>query len=196
MSVFAANPADLTNSHRPCPVHFSKYANDVKSWYLLDIAPIGKSDSMLVCRWQTNDEGLVQYQLIYAKMVNPLLDVAFNAELWKGSPNREDLVVDIHTKTNTIGLALWVPFQSENDLLVGPRVSHKGFTAYATVGNGSSPLYGISYCQRGNRVDLAWAPSNTCWIRASKPFGKVIPELRVKLTKDESFFGFAIAYCP
>lgn len=194
-SFAANNPANLITNHQPCPeLRFVKVAYDGGPRFLLGIMPAGEGASVSLCQWQSEDNSQKQTQVVYARKMTPCLEAAVNLEKWDGRANRQDLVGDIHTADKKYGLAVWIPMQGENNLLLGPRIKKGEITLFSTMGKEVKPLVGINYCHNKLSIDLAHGQENT-WVRISKPNDNIIPEIRIKWNENDTFAGLGIGLC-
>lgn len=194
ISVQAANPADLTADFRAFPGYYSKLAYDAGPWFALQIVPLGKSASLTMCRWQSENGQLVQNEVAISSRLNKSVDVALNVEKWQGGRDATDVVLDLHQ--GKLGLGVHLPLLGDDTVKLGPRIGFGNFTAYATVPlDGGPRLYGLTHTKHDLEVDVAFG-NQTTFARASYWRGNVVPELRLKFTHEETFIGFALAYYP
>jgi len=197
---FAGNPADLTDSYRFYEGQFYKLTYDGGPKWAWATLPIDKDVSVSFYNWEDKEGTDRLFQLIVAKRFTPWLDVAFSNEgEWvnKEFTTRQKIAVDLHNKN--LGMGIIIPMQPEEEIQVSPRIKINDFVAYATFSEDSDPLYGLSYCKKGMRIDVACGKGVT-FVRASKCFetkwGTIIPELRTKFTDKENFYGLGIGFCP
>lgn len=193
---FASNPADATADFRYCPVEFYKVAWDDGPYWFLAIEPLGNDTALTLFNWNSEgcDEQLYEVALT-KRYPEKGLEVAAIADANKGE--RDTLRLMLDWSQGRFGIGAVVPADSRDPLKVGARYTTGKLTWYLSgTEAGTSPTaVGVSYCEKGAKLELARS-GETWFFRASKPAGKLIPELRIKFTEEESFVGFGLAFCP
>ena len=204
-SAFAANPADLTLFDRFYPDGYIKlvYEGDDSKFASIRLPAFENDFSLYFRAWESKGGDCKKYTGRLIKRFSPFFDAALvsEASLKSGSSiSKNRAVFDLHGDFlgNPIGIGLFLPFESDEDIKIGPRVSFGDFTTYFTVGKKDQYRLGLSYVKDGIRLDFAYDEEDIFYCRASKgfktSFGKIYPELRMKFTPDEEFIGVGIGF--
>lgn len=201
-SLFAANPADLTIFERFTSNNYVKliYEEDGKTGFLA-LPPIGNDFVVSVCAWQNEESDSEKYTGRLIKIFSPNFDAALMTDLIskKGvSDIQSRLAFDLHGKFFGLpaGIGLYLPFDKEESVKIGPRISVNDFTVYTTVAEEGKYLFGTSYCPKGYKLEVAYSTEEVWYFKASKGFktsiGNVCPEIRMKFFPDETIFGVGL----
>ena len=198
-SAFALNTADLTGTYRYTPRELYKIVYDGGPRWLFAMTPLKEDLALYLYGWQ-NEEGTVRKgDLRLIRRFSPNFDAGLVTRgKWSNEKfvPRQDLMFDFHTER--VGLGVILPFQSEYDIKIGPRVYFGDLSAYLTLSEKKDHLVGLSYVKEGVKFELAYGKEDVWYFKTSKGFktnfGKVVPELRIKVTPDKNFFGIGIGF--
>lgn len=203
-NVFASNPADLTDIERFGPEGFAKFVyGEDSTWAFVRLPSFEKDFSLSFQAWQ-NEEGTTKtYTGWLTKRFSSYFDAALVGEsCWKNnySSAKTRTAFDFHGELfgRPAGIGLSLPFDSEDEVKIGPRITFGDITTFLTIGEKESCIIGASYCKKGMKIEVAYDQDEVWYIRTSKSFktnfGKIYPELRLKVTPEEEFFGFGIGF--
>ena len=196
ISVWAANPADLTVFYRRQPASYYKLIYDDGPWYAYGAFPLPGETSLSYNHWQSEDGHVREEQFFLAKSVSRQLDLTLEAEVWANGPchSRQELAFDWHS--GSYGLAVILPIQPAEEPKLGLRYKQGNCQLFLTARNNTKPLYGFTYLlPKGSRVEVAYG-DKVWYARASCQAGQYFPELRTKFTPDETFIGCGLGFCP
>lgn len=202
-SLFAANPADLTVFERSAYSNYVKliYEEDGKTGFLA-LPPIENDFVVSFCAWQNENGDSEKYTGRLIKRFSSSFDAALMTDFIskKGvSDIQNKLVFDLHGEVFGLpaGIGLYLPFDEEESVKVGPRISVRDFTVYTTVAEEGKYLFGASYCPKvGYKLEAAYSTEEVWYFKASKGFktsiGNVCPEIRMKFFPDDTVLGVGL----
>jgi len=197
-STWSANPADLTSDYRSTG-EFYKVAYDDGPRCVFANLPINPTVNASILNWQNATGEVRTCRLLLAKKFSDWLDGAVDATYANGGSLTEDVVFDLHWRY--FGLGLILPLEYGGSLSLGPRLTIKSVTAYATTSfaKDSANCYGISGGVKGIKLEVAYG-GETWFLRACKGFktryGTFFPESRNKFSSGKNVFGVALGFMP
>ena len=198
-NLFAVNPADLTSFNRYFDQEFYMIAyDDGPSWASISYP----TDNFMFSgfAWQNERRDVRDVSFSIARRLSEDFDLGSVLRgTWEEESftPRADLVFDFRTSFFSLGAL--IPFQSEYDIKIGPRFCHKDTTAYLLFSEDSSHIFGLSYMVKSLLIEGAYEKDDIYYFRTSKgfktSFGTFVPELRLKFTPTENFYGVGLGFC-
>jgi hypothetical protein len=201
-SLFAANPADLTVFERFAPNNYMKliYEEDGKTGFL-SLPPIGNDFVVSVQAWQNQRSDSEKYTGRLIKRFSPNFDAALMTDFIskKGVSDIDSrLVLDLHGDLFGLpaGIGLYLPFDEQESVKMGPRIGISDFTVFTTVAKEGKYLFGATYAKTGCKVEVAYSTEEVFYVRASKGFktsiGRICPEIRMRFLPNDQIFGVGL----
>ena len=129
-SLFAVNPADPTGTYRYSDGEFYKPIYDGGPTWVFMRVPVKKNLSLYFRGWQNEEKDVREGEVRIIKRLSPNFDAGF---IFKGNWKNEsftpgaELMLDFHT--SMFGIGALIPFQSEDNLKIGPRFYFDDFSA-------------------------------------------------------------------
>jgi len=199
-SLFALNPADLTGTYRYSDKEFYKFVYDGGPEWVFAMLPIREDLSLYFQGWQNKEKDVREGDVRIIKRLSSNFDagLAFKGN-WKNESFTPEakLMLDFHA--GIFGIGALIPFQSEESLKVGPRFYFDDLSAYILLSEDNRHRFGLSYQLEKMKLECTYEKDDIWYLKTSKnfktKFGFFIPELRLKFTPDEDFYGLGLGFC-
>lgn len=192
---YATNPADLTAFQRWSGPYYTA-AREKGSWFACATYPIG-SVSTTYFHWQDDEGKSTQDQVILVQSLNKRIDLALDADICKGGDliHHQNVSIDWHTGYGEDGIGIMIPLQESEGIKLGVRKTLGQVTTFATLNEKSTPVYGVTLCQKWGKIDVAYGHED--WnMRISKSSKEWTQEARFNFAQNETTIGFRVAFCP
>ena len=169
--------------------------------------PVKDNLSLYFQGWQNEERDIRKGDVRIIKRLSSNFDAGllFGGD-WKNESfiPKAELMLDFHA--GMFGIGALIPFQSEYDLKVGPRFYFDDLSAYLLFSKDNRHRFGLSYkmdgtglaCFNGIKIEGAYEKDEIWHLKTSRSFktkfGFFIPELRLKFTPDEDFYGVGLGF--
>ncbi|KPJ55270.1 hypothetical protein AMJ47_00090 [Parcubacteria bacterium DG_72] len=197
-SLFAVNPADLTGTYRYSDKEYYKFVYDGGPTWIFATLPVRENLSLYFRGWQNEEKDIRKGDVRIIKRLLSNFDagLVFKGDWKNGSfTPKAELMLDFHA--GMLGIGALIPFQPEYDLKVGPRIYLDNLSCYLLFSEDNRHCFGLSY-QKGIKLETAYERDDIWYFKASRSFktkfGFFIPELRLKFTPQESFYGVGLGF--
>lgn len=203
-NLYAANPADLTFFERFSEGGFGKAIFDKDATIMIAKFPEFKNNFSLLLSTCKNQEGLETQTGRFIKKFTPNFDAAlkinnytFDNSAW----TKSYAAFDLHGNMleTPAGIGIHIPFDNEDNIKVGPRISFGNLTSFLTVSEDKDYVVGATYRFDKNKIDLAYSKKEIWSFRISTLVEfkktKFFPELRLKITPEDTLLGFGLGFC-
>lgn len=206
-SLFAVNPADPTNTYRYSDKEFYKFVYDGGPTWMFVQLPVKDNLSLYFQGWQNEERDIRRGDVRIIKRLSLNFDAGLIFKVdWKNESftPKAELMLDFHTCM--FGIGTLIPLQSERDLKIGPRFYFDDLDTYLLFSEDNRHRFGLSYqmdgigmvCFKGMKLEGAYERDDIWYLNMSRSFktkfGFFIPELRLKFTPDENFYGVGLGF--
>ena len=169
--------------------------------------PVKENLSLYFQGWQNEERDIRKGDVRIIRRLSSNFDagIVFEGD-WKNESftPKAELMLDFHT--GMLGIGALIPFQSEDNLKVGPRFYFDDLSAYFLFSEDNKHRFGLSYQMDGTEIscfekvklECAYERDDIWHLKTSRSFktkfGFFIPELRLKFTPDEDFYGVGLGF--
>jgi hypothetical protein len=205
-NAYAGNPADLSLFERyyeggAARILLDSKGKEIQSFRL----PHFDGDfSIMLTRVKTQEELEIQTGRLI-KRLTPYLDTAIkisNYRLDNTTWTKSWASLDLHGKLFNIpaGIGVHIPFDAEENVKVGPRMSFGDLSTFLTVSEGKDHLAGASYSFGKHKVEVTYGDQDVWFFRTSTLIElskgkKLFPGLRLKITPEDEVLGLTFLLC-